>query len=420
LREALELDPEHQKVEEELVSLLQSQERYQDVASYLEAAAERSRSQARRAQRLRKAADLYHHRLGRPDAAAIALLALPSFEAQELVLMAEAAEQLQQSGKSSEVAQLDSVLLATDPLRSPNFERHLAFLKDCADHRALAALQLRRARALTGWKAARSYLEAALSYRSLNQEEQARECERQAFAQGPEDDQAFAAARSQAESDPRQLAEVLFHRARSKPEEATSLLRQRAHLLAREESLLAAQALDDLLQVAPDDAEALRERGDLAARASGPSAAQPFDRRLLAVAGDELSPELLSKLYLRLGSASFGSGAFRDAADSLEEVVRLNVNGDQSREALSLLSESYSQLADMPGLFRVTLQLAGRSSGEEADALYRRAADVGGEPAQALDALLPLARLRPSDSGLVARAARGLRDLERFGELAEL
>jgi hypothetical protein len=55
---------------------------------------------------------------------------------------------------------------------------------------------------------------------------------------------------------------------------------------------------------------------------------------------------------------------------------------------------------DAPGLFRTSVRLARIARPEEAEALYRRAAALVDDPAEALEALLPLAELRPAESSV--------------------
>ena len=126
-------------------------------------------------------------------------------------------------------------------------------------------------------------------------------------------------------------------------EEALPLLRERAQrLLEAGEALLAAEAFDVYLAKAGEDVDALAARAELAAQGGGPTAAQPYDRRLLAV-GASLPVPVRVRTWLRLGHASLASGAYRDAADAFEAVVSLDPEGPRGKEALSLLSEAYSR-----------------------------------------------------------------------------
>ena len=191
-------------------------------------------------------------------------------------------------------------------------------------------------------------------------------------------------------------------------------------LLAAGESLLAAEAFDDWLRHAADDVEALETRAELAAEAGGPRAAQPYDRRLLAVGGDALPVPVRVRSGLRLGHAALAGGALEDAAGAFETVLELAPEGSAHQEALSLLSEVHTRRGDDRGVYRTTLLLAKAAQGEEAEALYRRAANVLGSAAESLEALLPLAHLRPTDVELVERAAEGLRALARPEDLVQL
>src|SRR5260370_31063847 len=92
----------------------------------------------------------------------------------------------------------------------------------------------------------------------------------------------------------------------------------------------------------------------------------------------------------------------------------------RGRDALSLLADVYSQASNAEGLYRVTLRQASRASGDEAEALYRRAAGLLADPAPAIDALLPLASAHPADAALVERTAAGLTSLKRPRDLVDL
>ncbi|HVQ23820.1 MAG TPA: tetratricopeptide repeat protein, partial [Planctomycetota bacterium] len=231
---------------------------------------------------------------------------------------------------------------------------------------------------------------------------------------------AFAARRARVEDDVRALAELLGQRARAVPTEAPALLTERAELLTRAgEALLAAEAWDELLRTSPDDVRALLARGDLAAAAGGPVASQPYDRRALQLAPD-LPTAQRTRLQLRLGNAALSAGALHDAADALEAVVSADPDGERGREALSLLAEVHGRRQDAPGLFRTSVRLARTARPEEAEALYRRAAALVEDPAEALEALLPLTELRPAESPVVDRAVAGLRATSRHHELLGL
>ncbi|HMK71851.1 MAG TPA: flagellar hook-length control protein FliK, partial [Myxococcaceae bacterium] len=234
-------------------------------------------------------------------------------------------------------------------------------------------------------------------------------------------DVAFAARRARVAGDPRALADLLVQRSRGVPSEAPALLGEAAELLAGAgEPLRAAEALDALLRLRPDDVPALLARAELAAEAGGPQAAQPYDRRAIAAGGDTLDTAQRVRLQLRLGHASLAQGALQDAAGALEEVVALDPDGERGRQALFLLGEVYSRRPDAAGAFRTALRLARRSGPEEAEALYRRAAGLVESPAEALEALLPLSELRPADASVVDRAIAGLRQAGRNTELEAL
>lgn len=162
------------------------------------------------------------------------------------------------------------------------------------------------------------------------------------------------------------------------------------------------------MRLRPDDVPALLARGELAAEAGGPPAAQPYDRRALAAGADALNTPQRLRLQLRLGHAALASGALRDAADALEAVLAEAPETDAGRTALSLLAEVYAKAQDVQGTFRTSLLLARRARPDEAEALYRRAAALVDDGPQALEALLPLAELRPTDAAVVDRTLAAL------------
>ena len=295
-------------------------------------------------------------------------------------------------------------------------------MQQTQDAQGLAALMLRRAERQAPAEAAGSYLAAAEAFRTAGAQERALLCEDQAFELCPDSDAAYALQRARAEGDVRRLAEVLLQRARALPRErALPLLRERAERLAAAgEALLAAEAYDAYLAQADADVAALAARAELAAQAGGPAAAQPYDRRLLAVAGEALAVPMRVRTHLRLGHASLASGALHDAADAFEAVLALDAEGSRGEEALSLLAEVHGRTGNTRGLYRASLRMAARAQGPSAEALYRRAADLFDAPSEAIDALLPLARLRPAEPSLIDRAAEGLRALGRYGELLEV
>lgn len=421
VRAALALEPTSAKAEALLAGLLESQGRVVELAAYYEEKAGREEEPSRRSALFRKAAHLYSERAGRPDAAAAALIAARAAAPDDLELTAEAAELLHACGRRMDAADFDALLLEADPLRAPVFERHLVFLEETEDWQGLAALMLRRAERQEGEEAGRSYLSAARAFRKSDAEERVLLCEDRAFDLAPQLDEAYAAVRARAEGDVRRLASLLLARAEAMPEEAPRFLRERAELLAQAgEALLAAHAYDDWLAKEPEQVEALIARAELAAQAGGALASQPYDRRLLSVAGSALPAPVRVRSRLRLGHAALGAGAMQDAADAFEEVVALDPDGARGAEALSLLAEVHARTQNAPGLFRTTLRRAQVAPPDEAEALYRRAADLFEDPAEAIDALLPLAELRPGDLDVVGRAAKGLRALGRPEELAAL
>lgn len=419
-REALALDPSLREVEKLLIERLEEAGRLPELASYFEDAAAAARAPQERVALLVRAADVYALRMGRPDAAASALLAAHATAPDDQALTARAADVLHAAGRTEEAAEFDALLLESNPFH-PTAARHLAYLQAHADHPARAGLMLKRAAAQSGPEAAQSYLAAAEDFRASSASEQALLCEDQAFAHDPASTPAFEAVRARQGGDARRLAEVLEKRARAVPAEAEGLLRERAQkLLDAGEELLAAAALDELLALTPADPVALRRRGDLAAKAAGPAASQPYDRRVLSLEGEGLAPAVRAKLQLRLGHAALLAGALRDAADAFEAVVALEPEGPRGDEALSLLAEVHARTQNVPGLYRTTLARARHARADEAEALLRRAAGLFAQPEQAVEAWEALAVLRPAEEGVVAPASAALRALGRWSELVDL
>ncbi|ADO74908.1 flagellar hook-length control protein FliK [Stigmatella aurantiaca] len=421
LREALRRDRGLKEAEKLLSELLARDGRFAELAAWYEECAEEEPEAERRSSLLRRAASLYRERAGRPEAAVIALLAARAAAPDDLELTAQTAELLHEVGRVEDAAEFDAILLEADPFREPVFTRQREFLTETGDTHSLAALMLRRAQRQPPQAAAASYLSAARYFREDGALERARLCEDQAFELDPTNTEAFELLRERMSGDVRRLVDLLAQRAAAvTDEEALPLLRERAErLLEAGETLLAAEAFDAYLAEAGEDMNALAARAELAAQGGGPSASQPYDRRLVAV-GQGLPVPVRVRTWLRLGHASLSIGAYQDAADAFEAVVALDPDGERGQEALSLLSEAYARTGNNPGLFRTSIQLARKADGATAEVLYRRAADLFEDPSQAIDALLPLARLHPADSAIIDRAVQGLRALERHSELLEV
>ncbi len=419
-RQTLAIDANHAQAEALLARILREDGRLSELAEHYEQAAARATETGLRVAFWRAAADLQIS-LGRADAATLDLVAARAAAPSDLRLTADAAELLHRVGRSADAAELDALLLNEDPLQPDIFGRYAHFLHRSGDHRALAELLVRRAERESGAAAAASYLQAAEAHRAAGSEHHAQSCEERAFEQAPELDEAFETMMRRARPDVRRTSELLLARATAVPSRSSELLWKRAQLLTDSgESLLAAEALDDLLALAPDHPQALSARAELAADAGGPSAAQPFDRRLLALEGGKLSPPARARIGLRLGHASFASGAPQDAADALEQVLQLETGLEVKAEALSLLSEIYTRTGNAPGLYRTTMAMARHARPDEAEALYRRASELFEDPAECVEALLRLAQLRALDEEIARRAVEGLRSLGRYGEVIDV
>jgi|GEM_PF-456460 len=422
LKQALVFSPRLPEAEALLLAMYERQDRVGDVAAFFEESALRATSLPERARLLLRAAALYKEKANQPHAAAAALLAARAANPDDTALTALVADQLHELGRHQEAADFDALLLEQDPFHSA-FVRHLTFLTESGDVQGRAVLLSRRAERESGPEAATRWLAAAQAFTEVGAHERARVCEDQAFEAAPEDDAVFLTLEEREQNEPRALADILFSRAQAVPSEAADLLTRRARLLTEAgEALEAAAAWDDLLAASPTDVKALQQRAELAAASGGPRASQPFDRRLLQLAGSDLDPAVTLKLQDRLGHAALEAQAFHDAAESFEAVLKLDPEGPKGREALSLLVEAYTQTRDEAGLFRATLKLAERATAEqpgspEATALYRRAADLAPRPQDAMAALGVLVRQSPSDQTFYSRAKTALAAMGKSGEL---
>ncbi len=420
LQRALSIMPSLGEAEHMLLALYERQDRVGDIAAWYEAAATRTTEPTQRAELLIKAAQLYKDRAGRPHDAAAALLAARSANPDDLSLTTRVADLLIELGRRQDAADFDALLLEADPFH-PSFTRHAAFLIETGDDLSLAAVLSRRAEASTGEEAGRVWLEAANAFRRAGADERAQVCEAQAFEAAPANLEAFQSLLDRASDDPRRQAELLSLRARAVPAEASSLLRRRAELLTTAgEPLQAAAAWDEYLAQIPDDLGALEARGTLAAAGGGARAAQPFDRRLVQLAGDTLPPATRLVVWTRLGRAAVESHAWRDAVDAFEAAWAIDPESERGREALSMLNEAYGRLGDAPGQYRTTMRLAASATGEEAEALHRRALSLLDVPEQAIGALEWLLARHPGEQALYEKGQRAYRELGRIGELAAL
>lgn len=311
-------------------------------------------------------------------------------------------------------------MLEADPFHSA-FTRHRQSLQGAGDEVTLASLLTRRAERQPGTTAAETWLEAAEAFRRAGAPERSQLCEAQAFDAAPAHREAFERLFAEARSDVRRQASLIEMRARALPTEAAALLRQRAELLTgAQESLLAAEAWDDYLALAPLDSRALEQRADLAFAGGGARAAQPFYRALVQRAGETLSRAQRLRAWSRLGQAALEAQAWRDAVDAYELVFDLDAGGEGGREALTHLSEAYVRLGDAGGQYRTALRLARTLSGAEAEALYRRAVACVDAPEKAIEALEALLVRQVADAELYAKAQQAFRAARRIGDLVAL
>lgn len=419
LQQALSRVPGLGEAEALLLGLLERQDRVGDVAAYFEASALRSTDSAQRAELLLRAASLYKEKAGRPHDAAAALLAARAANPDDATLTARVADLLLELGRRQDAADFDAVLLAADPQHS-SFDRHAAWLAETNDDLSLAALLSRRAELSTGEAAGALWLDAAAAFRRAGAVERAQVCEAQAFEAAPDNREAFESLLARAEGDSRRQAELLALRAAAVPAEASTLLKQRAQLLATGEPLLAAAAWDEYLTQVPDDVDALEARGTLAADGGGARAAQPFDRRLVQLADATLTPATRLTVWTRLGRAAAESNAWRDAVDAFETAWGIEPESERGREALSSLNEAYAQLGDVSGQYRTTMRVAALATGDDAEALHRRALGLVDAPQDALAALEWLLARHPGDEALYAKGQQAYFAMGRIGELVAL
>ncbi|MDP2273446.1 MAG: flagellar hook-length control protein FliK [Archangium sp.] len=420
LLEALSLAPGLAEAEQMLLGLYERQDRLGDVAAYYEAASTRATDPKQRAELLLRAAQLYKDRAGRPHDAAAALLAARSASPDDLSLTRRVADLLIELGRRQDAADFDGLLIASDPFHS-SFERHAEWLEESGDDLSLAGVLSLRAEATKGEEAGPMWLKAAAAFRRAGALERAQVCEAQAFEAAPGNLEAFQSLLERAEGEPRRQAELLAVRARAVPAEASSLLRRRAQLLTTSgEALYAAAAWDEYLQQIPDDVVALEARGTLAADAGGARAAQPFDRRLVQLTGDSLPEATRLAVWTRLGRAAVESQAWHDAVDAFEAAFTIDPTSERGTEALSMLNEAYGRIGDAAGQYRTTMRLAARSTGEEAEALHRRALSLEPVPEKAIAALEWLLARHPGDAGLYEKGLTAYRALGQVGEVVSL
>lgn len=420
LLKALSLVPGLGEAEQLLLGLYERQDRLGDVAGYYEAASTRTADPRERAALLLRAAELYKDKAGRPHDAAAALLAARSASPDDLSLTRRVADLLIELGRRQDAADFDAVLIASDPFHG-SFERHSAWLEESGDDLSLAGVLSLRAEATRGDAAGAIWLRAAAAFRRAGALERAQVCEAQAFEASPGNREAFQSLLERAEGEPRRQAELLAIRARAVPQEASSLLRQRAQLLTGSgEPLYAAAAWDEYLEQIPDDLVALEARGTLAADAGGARAAQPFDRRLVQLGGDTLPPATRLAVWTRLGRAAVESQAWHDAVDAFEAAFAIDPESERGKEALSMLNEAYGRLGDTTGQYRTTMRLAERTTGDEAEALHRRALALEPKPEKAIAALEWLLQRHPGDAALYEKGLAAYRAQGRVGELVSL
>jgi tetratricopeptide (TPR) repeat protein len=418
LKAALAAVPRQPEAEALLLALHERQQRPTDTAAYFEEAAVLA-DDASKAGLLIRAADLYGQGQ-RPHEAAAALMAARTAAPDDLQLTARLADALEALGRTQDAADFDAVVLASEPFH-PSAVRHRAFLEDQGDWQAVAALLSRQAEQTQGEGAAVPWLEAAHAFRQAGAFERAQVCEAQAFEAAPGNRLAFEQLLEHAQGDTRRQAELYALRARAVPSEASQLLRTRAELLGQgRETLAAAGAWDDYLAVVPDDASALIARAQLANEAGGPAAAQPYDRRLVSLASGAVGSPALVAAWLRLGQAALDAQAWRDAADAFEAVLSQQPTEAQTQAALSLGAEASARLGDTKSQYVATLRLAQRSHGPEAEALYRRAAEVSPTAGEAIEALEALVGIHPGEPGFAKRLAEGYQQLGRWGEVVRV
>ena len=409
LQQALALVPALGEAEQMLLALYERQDRLGDVAAYYETAATRASDPKQRAELLIRAAQLYKDRAGRPHDAAAALLAARSACPDDLSLTARVADLLIELGRRQDAADFDALLIESDPFHS-SFDRHTAWLEESGDDLSLAGVLSLRAEATRGDEAGPLWLKAAAAFRRAGALERAQVCEAQAFEASPGNREAFQTLLDRAEGEPRRQAELLAIRARAVPAEASTLLRQRAQLLTTAaESLLASAAWDEYLEQIPDDLIALEARGTLAAEAGGARAAQPFDRRLVQLGGETLPSATRLAVWTRLGRAAVESQAWHDAVDAFEAAFVIDPDSERGKEALSMLNEAYARLGDAAGQYSTTMRLAARTTGEEAEALHRRALSLHDAPQQAIGALEWLLERHPADAALYQKGLEAYR-----------
>lgn len=432
LEQLLALRPQHEEARRRLEEIYQAQARWLELAASLERRAQTATSRDAQIELLRRAAKLYASEGRDPGRAARALLTARASAPDDLDLAEQCAQVLADAGRLDEAAQIDAEILVREPGRDAPFARQLAHLAAQDDREGRAALLERRAEfeAPRGeptdperaGRAARLLLEAATLRRDLGDARTAADDEVRAFSLDPLNEEGFTAllTRADATRDVTALAHVLLVRARAMPQEFVPLTRLRAEVLAADGRFAeAADALDEVLAAAPEDAEALSLRAEVAFELAGLAAAAPFDRMLLARAAHQRVPsQQLAQSHYRLGLLAKEDGAPELAADHLGEALKLLPEDPRADEALEALDQIHAALNDGEALHRVLLIRASRATdAAEKQMLLRRAADAAPGPQAALEALEELTRLAPEDASLQERLAEALEAGGRFEQL---
>ena len=327
-------------------------------------------------------------------------------------------------------AELDARVLAENPL-DPCFDRHAKWLASAGSDHELGRLWEARATETRGLECAEAWLQAHAAYRRARDDTAASRSAQAAFQADQTHELAFETALEDMRNDEQRTAQLLQQRAAvASTSDAREHLRRRAEILSGSDTAFAAAAAwDDYLAYAPDDLAALQLRADLAANSGGPRAAMPFDRALLERGREALPLAIRAGALLRIGHGSMDANAYRDAAASFMEVVRLPVATVMHLEALQGAQEAYTRLGNYEGQFRVGLLLVAEASGDEAVALYQRLSEMPVAGALRLPALRWLALHSPSNFTAHQRLvevleAEGLHaevfaEHERFAAVAE-
>ncbi|RMG16686.1 MAG: hypothetical protein D6729_10400, partial [Deltaproteobacteria bacterium] len=369
LARAWEIDPDREAIARRLEALYRQLGRRADLAALLRRRAQRAAG-LEQAEALKEAARL-HLEAGDEEAALEALHAAEAAAPTDLEVLTELAGLLWAKGEAEAAAARDVRILELQPEAQLAYERLSEWLRATGDLSRLADLTRRRAQAASGRAKAEGLLAAARLFEEAGDLSAARRSALEAFEIAPGDAEAFAVARRILEhaEDPGALADLLEARLSTEKDEAEREALLEALAEARRtagEPQAARAALDRLLEIRPNDAE-LWARGAAWAAEESDEAAEPYDRRLVALAsaGETVEASALFAAYERLARLSRTRADAAASVRHLEEAIALLDPEDPSLEALAgQLLEAAQEASDARACARAHRLLLERAPAE--------------------------------------------------------